>query len=114
MCRNIPDDIVKVSISLYQPRFGNFKIYKSLAPSESIFMEYKSGKIGEDGYIRRYKKEILEPLDIDKVIKDLMELSDGKDVVLLCYEKDAFCHRHIDRLWFNGLGIECIEWHKKE
>lgn len=114
MAKNIPDGIVKVSISLYPIRFGNFKNYKLLAPSESIFMDYKSGRIGEDGYIRRYKEEILKPLDINKVISDLLEISNGKDVVLLCYEKDKFCHRHIDSTWFNENGIECQEWHKKE
>ena len=61
-----------------------FKNYQLLAPSKSILMDYKSGRIGEDGYIRRYKIEILGPLDINKVIKDLLELSNGKDVVLLC------------------------------
>lgn len=113
MAKNIPDDIVKVSISLYPPKFGIFKNYQLLAPSESIFMDYKSGRIGEDGYIRRYKTEILDPLDINKVIKDLLELSNGKDVVLLCYEKDKFCHRHTDREWFNENGIECQEWEHK-
>ncbi len=110
MAKNIPDDIIKVSISLYPPKFVKFKNYRLLAPSESIFIEYKSGKIGEDGYIRRFKNEILKPLNIEKVIKDLMELSGGKDIVLLCFEKDKFCHRHIVSEWFNENGIECEEW----
>ena len=47
-------------------------------------------------YERAYSFKVLRKLDANEIYKDLYELSNGKDVVLLCYEKRGdFCHRHL-------------------
>ena len=77
--------------------------YKRLAPSWSIFSEYKYNGGTQENYVKRFKAEILGNLSRDQVLKDLEELSGGKDVALCCYEKPGdFCHRHIVKDWLDG------------
>ena len=41
-------------------------------------------------------------LDAQRVYEDLERLSNGRDCVLLCYEKSGdFCHRHLVADWLN-------------
>ena len=78
-----------------------FPQYKRLAPSWSIYSEYKLHGGTEERYIERYKAEILGKLSIDKVVDDLYSMTaDGTDPVLICYEKPGdFCHRHLVAEW---------------
>ena len=77
--------------------------YKRLAPSWSIFSEYKYGEGTQENYVRRFKAEILGKLSREQVLQDLEEMSGGKDVALCCYEKPGdFCHRHIVKDWLDG------------
>jgi len=57
-------------------------------------------------YTRRYREDVLAPLDRGKVMKGIKWLGQGKDVVLCCWEKSGFCHRHLVAEW---LGIEEAE-----
>jgi hypothetical protein len=52
-------------------------------------------------YRRRYRQEILDVLDPDKVLRDLRVEKAGHDIVLLCFEKDrTHCHRGLVAEWF--------------
>ncbi|MCT4574649.1 MAG: DUF488 domain-containing protein [Alphaproteobacteria bacterium] len=89
------NNINAVSISGCSPDAYKGREYKKLAPSWSIYKEYrKTGDVQR--YIKRFKEEILAPLDATKVFKEL-----GSDAILLCYEKEGeFCHRHLVAQWF--------------
>ena len=57
-----------------------------------------------------YGTTSLDQLCVEEVLQDLESLSNGADVVLLCYEKaDAFCHRHLVSDWLHSYNIDCEE-----
>ena len=57
-----------------------------------------------------YQEEVLDTLDADKVVEEILRLSEGKDAVLICYEKpDEFCHRHLLAEWLILHGYDCKE-----
>ena len=103
--RRIPEHIVPVSICLKAPDWFTGTQYKTLAPTSSILYQQKSNP-DESRYISRFNSEILGVLNREHVVKELENLSDGKDVVLLCYEKPtSFCHRYLIANWL----IETLE-----
>jgi len=57
---------------------------KSLAPSYSIFKEYKDTK-DEAKYVERYKKEIMSKINWDKKIEEWEQM--GENIVICSYEK---------------------------
>ena len=105
-----PDDqYTCVAISVGVPKAINVKSYKKLAPLWDIVQEYKNNGGDIETYKNRYYNEVLNKLNIDEVYKELEELSDGKDVVLLCYEgikNNDFCHRHLVCQWLRQNGYE--------
>jgi hypothetical protein len=61
-------------------------------------------------YIKKYYETVLNQLNPIFVQRDLLDLSNRKDVVLLCYETpEKFCHRQIVMNWFNSAEINCKE-----
>ncbi len=81
--------LTPISISVMFPRFSKIKYasYKELGPTYTML------KMSLDDYDRLFQ-EILGKLDPVKVHTHLTNLSQGKDIVLLCYEKDLNdCHR---------------------
>lgn len=98
-----PDDkYTCIAISAGVPKAINVKSYKKLAPLWDIVQEYKNNGGDIERYKNRYYNEVLNKLDVCEVYKELKELSDGKDVVLLCYEgikNNDFCHRHLVSQW---------------
>lgn len=99
---NHPD---AVSISRYVPHFFSGRCaYSALAPSESILAQWRDAiasnnaariKNGKDIFRKRYREEILDKLDPQKVWKDI-----GIKAILVCYESgNDFCHRHIAADW---------------
>ena len=49
-----------------------------------------------------FNKEVLDCLSAKQVYDDLERLSNGRDCVLLCYEKSSdFCHRHLVADWLS-------------
>jgi uncharacterized protein YeaO (DUF488 family) len=97
--KNIPKDIIPISISLYTPKYFIGDSYIDVAPTKEILMDWKNGKKDDEAighYIRMYKSKVLRKLDAQKIYNNLKLLSKGKDVVLICYEKpNEFCHRHL-------------------
>jgi len=97
-----------VSISLYQPRWlQRFPVCRVLAPKPWIL------KLKDDPekYTEEYHK-LLQELDPVEIIRWLESISEGKDVVLLCYEKPGqFCHRRLVANWLKEtLELEILEY----
>jgi len=94
-----------VSIAAKAPDFYKGPFYKALAPSWSIFSEWK--QTGNNNlYVKRYHEEILAKLSAEKVWQDL-----GDDAILLCWEAPGkFCHRKLVANWLlMELGVEVTE-----
>lgn len=108
--KKIPQDIIPIAICGKVPEWYKGIQYKKLAPKYGFFIEWKRNK-DNDFYIEHFREEVLNQLSITEVIEDLEKLSQGKTIVLLCYEKpEDFCHRHLVADWFTKNGIECKEW----
>lgn len=87
--------LTPISISVMFPRYSKIKYaeFKKLAP------RYDMLKMDWQTYNIQFQK-ILRGLDPAKIYAHLSELSQGKDIVLLCYEKDRNeCHRSIVGEW---------------
>ena len=67
-----------------------------LSPSWNLVDDYKKGIMTWGEYEKRFRNEILNnPLAIKRLI-ELIEMSETKDVYLICYEKlPKPCHRFI-------------------
>lgn len=89
--RNLPSDIVPISIAAKQVPGWRYPVYKALAPTYNILYDYKRDG-DKDHYVAAYLKDVLRYLSPEKVVADLEKLSDGKDIALICYEKSgSFC-----------------------
>lgn len=108
--KKIPENIVKISICGKAPEWYDGIQYKKLAPKYKFFMEWKENK-DNNFYIEHFNSEVLDTLNAQDVFNKLKELSQGRDCVLLCYEKPGdFCHRHLVADWLSEkLNIEIVE-----
>ncbi|OPX64566.1 MULTISPECIES: DUF488 domain-containing protein [unclassified Methanoregula] len=107
-----------VSIARFPPDWYTGRCYFPLAPKPAML------QIGDwAGYRRRYREEILAPLDPDAVLRELGVEGADHDVVLLCFEKNrSHCHRGLVAEWLekktgirvpeldNGPGIQSTLW----
>lgn len=84
-----------------------FRWWKFFAPSKDIFYSWKNGQITDEGYVARYISERLEVLDLEMVREKFKEV---EQPILLCYEKEGFCHRHVLADWLRNLGYEVEEY----
>lgn len=106
-----PEELIPVSISLYPPKGWTGHHYLPLCPEKDIFREVKS--TGNHQTYVRHLLDQLDHLDPAHVLDDLRNMSGGKPVVLLCFEKerptvgnDIFCHRTVVGQWLSSkLGI---------
>lgn len=109
----LPRDIIPISICGKAPTWYGGLQYKKLAPKYDFFMKWKETH-DNDYYIEHFQTEVLDELNIDKVIDELgylISYDQSKDICLLCYEKPTdFCHRHLVSDWLNKNGIMCEEY----
>lgn len=110
-----------VSIAGYKPNWFDNSIiiihkYIKLAPKKqwwNIWYEKFKDNLNTNESIEWYKncyKTVLDKLNPQQVYNDLMEISNRKNVVLLCYETpEKFCHRHLVSEWLNKNGIKTEE-----
>lgn len=113
MMRNFPDTVEPIAICAKVPNWYNGKVYKKLAPSYQLLMDYK--KTGDEKTYTEKYNNYLKTLNVQDVIKDFEQLSNGKEIILLCYEKSSdFCHRHLVANWLNENGYSCEEWENGE
>lgn len=121
-----PKNYIPVAICGGIPHWYNGAWYKAPAPKIGFFQEWKKNQ-DNNYYIQHYKEEVLDKLNISKVIidihmmvpeeiravmKDSIWKSPDFHVVLLCYEKTGdFCHRHLFANWLHDTaGLEVTEW----
>ena len=65
----------------------------------------------DEVYHREYTKKVLGVLKQGEIYTDLEKISEGKDVVLLCYEKlQSDCHREYIAIWMNEAGYDVQEF----
>lgn len=97
--------IVPIGIALYPPKYYHGSHIQWLAPKSFML----SGLTDED-YEKKYRELILDNINLRLLESTLMQMGEGRDVALCCYEKPGdFCHRHIFAKWFEektGIKIE--------
>lgn len=123
--RNLPDDVVPISITLKSPPGWAGAEFKKLAPPYRLLQMYKEASqskdldqnLVKDCYIKRYNKLVLSKLDPISILEELKliaaerALEEDFDIALVCYEKPLdFCHRHLVSNWLNYNGIKCKEY----
>lgn len=100
-------NILPIGIALYPPKWFNGQSIKYVAPTYSILKQTAN----DEEYIKRYTKEILGNLDVQKFIMDLEIIAKDKDVALCCFEKPSeFCHRQLLAKFLNEKGIDVKEF----
>lgn len=108
--KNLPSDIVPISIAAKQVPGWRYPVYKALAPTYNILYDYKRDG-DKDHYVAAYLRDVLRYLSPEKVVADLEKLSGGKDIALICYEKSgSFCHRHVVARWLGKAGFVVKEF----
>lgn len=109
--KKLPKDVVPISICGKAPEGYTGLQYKKLAPSWSIWSEWKYDHHNNEIYTARFNNEILANLDVNIVMRQLLELTGGKSFCLICYEKPQdFCHRHLVADWMKSVGINIEEY----
>jgi uncharacterized protein YeaO (DUF488 family) len=70
-----------------------------LSPSKNLLKNYKEGRIDFQLFEKLFRNEIMENKNIIDICKNIAkEAVNGKEVTLLCYEKDeSNCHRKLIR-----------------
>lgn len=113
--KNLPKNIIPISICGKAPNWYKGLQYKKLAPKLWFFKEWKQNHDNKF-YVKNFNKEVLDPLSATEVVLDLKHLC-GKglysmvDIALVCYEKPGdFCHRHIVSKWLRANGYDCKEF----
>lgn len=100
--------IVPICISRGIPKFYGGAVEQSVAPYGWMLKE----GISREEYIDSYLHKVLNNVDPVKFILRCEEISQGRDVALICYEKPTdFCHRHLLAEWLESeTGIEVKEF----
>jgi hypothetical protein len=80
-----------------------------LAPSAALLVWWKASAKdypAQEIYVKQYYQETLNQLNPLDIVSKI-----GSNVVLLCWEKDSFCHRHIVAQWLstNCSNVSVIE-----
>lgn len=73
--------------------------WRFFAPSKDIFYSWKCGRITDEEYAQRFLVERLNKLDKNKIKQELDCIG---SCILLCYEKEGFCHRHLVAQWIEA------------
>ncbi len=98
-----------VSISRFPPRrFQGYRCF-DLAPSVFLLRDFKAG-LSPFHYAQRFRREVLDRVDVHRVFEFLASMACGRDIVLCCFEPAfEFCHRrlvagYVQEVW--GYSIE--------
>lgn len=113
--KNLPQNVIPISICGKAPDSWRGLQYKKLAPKYSFFKVWKETQ-DDDYYIEHYENEVLKQLNAVEVVAELKRLC-GKstysdiNIALVCYEKpENFCHRHLVYDWLIKNGFESGEF----
>lgn len=84
---------------------------KEVYPKWKLVSGFRNGEISSQEFTEQYMQQ-LNRLDKDAVLDKLSyysENTDNKDIVLLCYEKNGFCHRHVLAKWLD-VNVEELDF----
>ena len=101
MVTDLPADHVKVGISRGVPQRGlaaGFRMFRKLQPGPWF------NSVSTEEYLRRYRDEVLAPLDPHQVAAQLLELAGGGVPVMVCLEHAGgpkWCHRALAAQWLS-------------
>lgn len=120
--KNIPDDSIKILITRWRPRTTiNIEKYNlmwrpNLAPSELTLSQRKDGNLTWEEFRKKYIEESYNNQLFIDGIQEVMNYNDnGKDVYLICYEKDPLeCHRSILKEIFITNNYKCKEYYESK
>lgn len=97
--KNLPSDVVPISICGKAPVGWTGLEYKKLAPKWSFFKVWKETH-DNDFYVKHFTEEVINPLNAFTVVEELFKLAQSEKIALVCYEKPSdFCHRHLVAEW---------------
>lgn len=92
----------------------NIITYRPFVPPKQLVLDYKNDSITEAQYVEHYNTHILGILDPKIIIDELTRISQGRHVILFCYEHPRnFCHRKLVGVWLKNNGITCNEYDHK-
>lgn len=105
--RNIDQSKYKlISVSKFMPQGIDMPKFAILCPDLELLRRYKNHEINEDGYRREYITNQLNFINKLNVVNFLLQISEGKDIVFMCYEAPGkFCHRGILTEWLDDTGL---------
>lgn len=122
--KDLPKNIIPISIAAKPPKEFNGLQYKKLAPKYNFFMQWKETH-DNNYYIKCFNEQVLDELNVKQVIRELDDIliynttninytTDSifvPHIALVCYEKpEDFCHRHLVADWLNQNGYQCEEY----
>ncbi len=101
----------RIGISLGTPRRipAGYRLYRTLAPRRDML------RLPYGHYRDIFFRDILGPLDPQKVADELQRLAGEYDPVIICFERPPFdannwCHRRMVAEWFGDtLGLDVPE-----
>ena len=107
--KNLEENQCPIGIVLWKPRWFGGKNYRPLAPTRATL----AAADDKPRYQQMFEAQ-LAGLDPNAVVSDLDQIADGKEPVLMCYEKPPFtaenwCHRTMVAEWLHrklGLVVE--------
>lgn len=110
--KNFPDNFEPICVARWKPKWYTGRAMIALAPSDRLLRWWRASNKDEQAQ-EKYKRQYMQMLNQYSpvvVVNTLKAIADNKIPVLICFEKDGFCHRHLIAEWFNQHGIECEEW----
>ena len=110
--RKFPQGCVRAAVSLKVPSQKAYDVrIVPFAPTLDLVEGSKNGTVSAEEYARRYLRLINSREGAFKAADRLKQMDgQGKTAVLLCWEAEGFCHRHILADWLNaGWGMDVQE-----
>ena len=80
--KNIPENIIRVSICGGVPKWYTGLQYKKVAPKYKFFMEWKENK-DNDFYIKHFNEEVLSNITVTEFLEDIKKLTNNAENVVL-------------------------------
>lgn len=122
--KNFPPNVHPVSIARWQPKWlkDSIPVCSEIAPTIETLSGYKNGTINDELYDKEYKEKVLlkrtpeEFLSLLEQKTEIPDIANNKEehIVLLCYEKDGFCHRNLFADYMREHGIMINELAKED
>lgn len=112
--KHLSSNCIPIAISATVPDGIHCLHLKKLAPSYDNLMQYRKDNDWAK-YSKRYKEETLSKFKPQDIVDEIYNLAGsntaGKDIVLLCYEKDnKACHRSLVADFLTQGGIPGKEY----